>query len=93
MEQTVSTHCGSCGEQQLHDIYVDSNAYVHSLCTGCGKDVHGATPVDEIAGGMVKLCAREDGDRYHVKYISKTGYIHWLCATCGSDIRSASPVR
>jgi hypothetical protein len=63
------------------------------MCSACGKDVYGATTIDEIVGGMVKMCVREQANRYHVKYISKTGYIHWFCATCGSDVRSASPVR
>lgn len=93
MEQIVNTHCNTCGEDQPHEIYLSTSGYVHSLCTACGKDVYGATPVDEITGGMVRLCAREKADRYHVKYISKTGYIHWLCGTCGGDVRSASPVR
>ena len=93
MEQPVNTHCANCGERQPHEIYISSNGYVHSLCTGCGKDVYGATPVHEVAGGMVKACARENADRYHVKYISKTGYIHWMCGTCGSDVHSASPVQ
>ena len=93
MEQITSTYCGNCGDQQPHEIYVSSSGYVHSLSTVCGKDVHGAAPVDEIVGGMVRACGREGASRYHVKYTSKTGYIHWFCSTCGNDVHSSSPVR
>jgi rRNA maturation protein Nop10 len=93
MEQNVSTHCRNCGERQPHEIYLGSNGYVHSMCTVCGKDVVGATPVDEVTGGSVRACAREKADRYHVKYLGKSAYVHWFCATCGKDVRSASPVR
>jgi hypothetical protein len=93
VEQIVDTYCRNCGEQQPHEIYQSSDGYIHSLCTVCGKDVYGATPVGEITGGAVRACAREKADRYHVKYISKTGYIHWFCSTCGNDVHGASPVK
>lgn len=92
MVDLITTYCRRCGKEQVHEIYISSGGYLHSLCTECGKDVRSSSEVKKTTASMTKHCGSEDDSRHHIRYISTGGYIHWFCCTCGKDIRSSAEV-
>jgi NMD protein affecting ribosome stability and mRNA decay len=92
MADMITTYCRRCGKEQIHEVYISSGGYLHSLCTECGKDVSSDAKVNRTTSNMSRYCGNEDATRYHIRYISNGGYIHWFCCSCGKDISSDAKV-
>lgn len=87
------TWCGRCGADSAHDLYTDSNGYLHSMCTNCGRDVSSNSRLDHISGEGTKTCSKCDTNTEHLRYIDSNGYVHWFCCSCGRDISSSARER
>jgi hypothetical protein len=83
---TPVNYCQRCGKNQVCEIYLGSGNYLHSLCSGCGRDVSSQVEVREIISGMILPCKAEGRLRRHIRYLSRKGNIHYFCCTCGRDV-------
>jgi len=86
----INTYCPRCRKITIHDLYVSSGGYLHSLCTQYGKDVNSSAKFQKQNGAGYKNCTRCGKNTEHIRYICSKGYIHWFCCSCGKDVNSGT---